>query len=69
MTLENVQCPHCNQLVSGVIPQHRIPRIRIKQISRLKEEVYANLESKTSWGKNELKDMLDTVFDAHMEDA
>ena len=69
MTLETVQCPHCNQLVSGVIPQHRIPRMRIKQIVRLKEEIFANIEGKTSWGKNELHSMLETVFDNHMEDA
>lgn len=69
MGLNKEQCPHCNQLISGLIPERQVPRIRVKQILGIKEEIYAALESNTTWGRNQLKEIMDVIFDNNIENA
>ena len=69
MVLNAEPCPFCDQQIHGLIPERNVPRIRIKQILSLKEEIYSAIDSNTTWGKNQLHDLLDPVFDKHLEDA
>lgn len=37
----------------------------LNTLIKFRDEIYDNLEAKTGWGKNQLKDMIDTVFEKH----
>uniref|UniRef100_A0A6M3Y5M5 Uncharacterized protein n=1 Tax=viral metagenome TaxID=1070528 RepID=A0A6M3Y5M5_9ZZZZ len=67
--LKTIQCPHCNQIISGVISEIEIPRIKIKALMNLKDEILSNIEAKTGWGKNEIFSMISTVIDKNLEDV
>lgn len=66
--ISEINCPYCDQQLHGVVPDGRIPRVRAKLLISLKEEIYSGLDARTSWGKNQLKDYLDTIFDSRLED-
>jgi iron-sulfur cluster repair protein YtfE (RIC family) len=40
---------------------------KLSTLTDFKDEVYANLESNTSWGRNQLKEMIDEVFKRYHE--
>ena len=68
-TVQSIQCPHCNQQIHGVLRDANVPRIRLKTILSLKEEIYCAIDSGTTFGKNQLHSMLDTIFDRKIEDV
>lgn len=65
------ECEYCGDLTTKFIisklQQNQCPQLqKVNLLLDLKDEIKAVLEERTSWGKNQLFEVLDTIFDENL---
>ena len=62
------QCPYCNQDIHGLVKAEDLVREKVTLTLDIEAEIYSALESNTTFGRNQLKEILAVIFDRNVRE-